>query len=245
MPAESGFDRGIAKGAVPVVDEQLTGRGLIELGMTIVTVPVAFADGVVVDVPFQVVDYDEVEQAVVVHVHPGGGDGPERSVLGVGLVEAGLGGDVGEGSVAVVVIERVAINAGHEDVFVPVIVVVADGDADVVSGSGEARFFCHVSEVSVAVVFEEAIGIFRGIFFQRFYVGAVAEEDVKFAVVVVVEDRHAACHGFGRVALRSFAAVQLEVDGLVGELDRAVGDGLRQRGGLFRRRLWMQSRLRH
>ncbi len=141
MRAESGFFRGIAKGPVAFVDEQLVRRRLVHLGMAVVVMTVTFADGLVIEIPLQIVDDDEVEQAVVVDVDPGGGDGPERAVLGVGLVEAGFGGDVGESSVAVVVIERVAVDAGDEDVFVAVVVVVADGDADVDSQCLLGRLF--------------------------------------------------------------------------------------------------------
>src|SRR5271168_2501078 len=102
--------------------------------MAVVAMAVTFADGLVVEIPLQVVDNDEVEQAVVVDIDPGGGDGPERSVLGVGLVQPGFGGDVGEGSVAVVVVERVAVDARDENVFKAVVVVIADSDAGVVAG---------------------------------------------------------------------------------------------------------------
>ena len=149
------------------------------------------------------------------------GDRPQRAVLGIGLVQPGFRCDIGEGAVAVVVIQRVAIDAGDKDVFISVVVVIADGDADVVAGSGQAGFFGDVGEVALAVVFEEAVVVLRRILLQSLDVGAVGEEDVELAVVVVVEDSHAAGHGFGRVALGRLIAVEPEIDGLEGEPNRA------------------------
>ena len=60
------------------------------------------------------------------------------------------------------------------------------------------------------------------------------KEDVELAVIVVVEDGHAARHGFRRVALRRLATIQLEVNGPESEPDRAVVPG---RGGISRFRV--------
>src|SRR5437899_1308164 len=99
MLAETRLCRGIAKGPVAFVDEQLVGRRLVHLGMAVVVVTEASTDRFVIKIPFQIVDDDEIEQAVVVDVDPGGGDGPQGAILGIGLVEPGLGGDIGESSV--------------------------------------------------------------------------------------------------------------------------------------------------
>src|SRR5215470_4689249 len=114
MRAESGFYRGVAEGTVPVVDQQLIRRGFIHLGMTVVIVTEPVADGFVIEIPFQVVEDDQIEQAVVVYVDPGPRNRPQRTKVCVGLVESGLRAYVGEGSVTVVVIERVVINPGDE-----------------------------------------------------------------------------------------------------------------------------------
>jgi len=49
-------------------------------------------------------------------------------------------GHVGERAIAIVVIKRVPIDPGHENVVVAVIVVVADCQADIEPGSLEAPF---------------------------------------------------------------------------------------------------------
>jgi hypothetical protein len=49
-----------------------------------------------------------------------------RAVAHVLLTEAGLGGDIGEGAVAVVPVQHVVTVAGDEQVLEPIVVVIAD-----------------------------------------------------------------------------------------------------------------------
>jgi hypothetical protein len=39
------------------------------------------------------------------------------------------------------------------------------------------------------------------------------------AVVVIVENRYPTRHGFGRMALRGLTTIELEVDGMINEMD--------------------------
>ena len=96
---------------------------------------VALADGLMVEIPLQVVDDYKIEQSVIVYIDPGGGDRPQRSILRIGLVQARFGCNIAERSVPVVVIERVAINARDKDIFVAVVIVVPNSDAGVVPGA--------------------------------------------------------------------------------------------------------------
>jgi len=231
MGADAGFGGDIPEGSVAVVQEELVRGGLVELGMAVIELAGrGFAGRLGVDVPGEVVDHEEVEEAVVVDIHPGSGDRPQGTVLGIGLVEAGLVCHVLEGAVALVVVEPVAVHAGDEDVLEAVVVVVADGDAVVEAGAGEACAFGDVFEVAVAVILEKAVGVFRGGLLQRPDVGAVGEEDVGMAVVVVVEDGHASGHGLRRVALGGLGAIEAEVDGAVGEVDGRWGVLARESG---------------
>ena len=45
--------------------------------MAIVAMPAGFAVGLVFEIPFQVVDDDEIEQPVIIYVDPGSGDAPK------------------------------------------------------------------------------------------------------------------------------------------------------------------------
>src|SRR5579864_5065967 len=225
MLAETRFCRGIAKSPVAFVDEQLVRSRLVHLGMAVVVVAEAGTDGFVIEIPFQIVDDDEIEQSVVVDVNPGGGDGPQGAILRVGFVETGPGGDVGKRSVAVVVIQRVAIDACYENVLIPVIVVVSDRDAGVIACPFEASLFRDVGEVSFAIVLEEAVVVLGRIFFQRLEVSAVGEKDIELAVIVVIEDSDTSGHRFRSVMLGAFVAVEFEVYGLKDEMDGAVRNG--------------------
>ena len=142
-------------------------------------------------------------------------------------------------------IERVAVDAGDKNIFVAVVVIIANGHAHVVAGARQSGFVGDVGEVSLAVVFKKTVAIFRGTLAERMDVGAVSEKNVELAVVVVIEDGHASGHGFGSMALGRFVGFELEIDGLVGEADGAIRTGLSRRCEGFRRRLRMQSRLRH
>lgn len=187
----------------------------------------------VVEVPLHIAEDDEVEEAVVIEVDPGGGGGPAAAG------GSGLGGDVGEGSVAVVVVEVVAAEAGDVEVFVAVVVVVTDGYSHVVADALETGFLGDVFEGSVGLLMEEAVPGFGagflgdGAFGRRVGEGcAVGEEDVEAAIVVVVEESDAGAHGLDEVFFCSVRglAVEDDVAGL-GDVDEGAGGG---RGGCGR-----------
>ena len=62
MRAESSLDRRIAKRSIAVVNEQLIRRWLVHLGMAVVAVPVALAHGLVIEIPLQIIDDEEIER---------------------------------------------------------------------------------------------------------------------------------------------------------------------------------------
>ena len=79
---------------------------------------------------------EEIEPAVVVEIEPDGAGGPVAfEDLGA---EAGLFADIGEGAVAVVVIENRAAVGGDEDVGEAVVVVVARRHAHAEGAAGHA-----------------------------------------------------------------------------------------------------------
>ena len=102
--------------------------------------------------------------------------------------DAGLRADIGEGAIAVVVVEDVLAPVGDEQIVVAVVVVVADADALSPAGVDESGFGGDVGEGAVAIVFEEMVGgLLSG--GKAFEARAVDEEDVQPAVVVVVDRR--------------------------------------------------------
>src|SRR5579863_1634565 len=202
--------------------------------MAVIAMPVTFAHRLVFSIPLQIINDDQVEQAIVVYVDPRRGHRPQRAIFGIGLAQSGFRGDVGKRAVAIVVVKSVAVDAGDEDVFVAIVVVVANGHANVVASARQSGFFGDVGEVAVAVVFEETVGVFWRILVERFDVGSVSKEDVEFAVIVVIKNGHPAGHGFGRMAFRSFVGIEFEIDRLVGEADWTISAGGLSRCGLSR-----------
>ena len=70
-----------------------------------------------------------------------------------------LVGDVGEGAVAVVVVEPVAAEGGYIQVFEAVVVEVTDGDAHAVADALQAGFFGDVLEGAVFFLVVEAVPV--------------------------------------------------------------------------------------
>ena len=160
----------------------------------------------------QIVDDEEIEQAVVVEVEPSGGDGPRLAEFWDDSGYARFRGDIGEGAIAVVVEELIAVHAGDVEVDEAIVVVIASGNAHGVAGALESCFFGHVGEGAVTVVTVETIPIARIRLFEGGDCGAVGEEDIQKAVVVEVEESYAPYHGFESVALGAEAVLEDEID---------------------------------
>src|SRR5271163_3082669 len=144
----------ICEGAVAIVQEELVWERLVKLGMAVFRLAFPLAVRLLVDVPTHVVHDEKIQEAVVVDVDPSRADGPQRPVLLIRLRESSFLGDVREGAVAIVVVERVAMDAAVKDIFVAVVIVIADGDADVVARSSKPGLFGYVGERAVSVVSE-------------------------------------------------------------------------------------------
>src|SRR5580698_7079952 len=121
--------------------------------------------------------------AVFVVVNPGAAGVPAR--FGAGLDEAGAFGDVGEGAVAIVVIENVLAVVGDEEIVVAVIVVVADAAGLSPAGADvKTRTIGDIGEGYVEIILEEAAMRFFA-FREALEAPAVDHKNVKPAIVVV------------------------------------------------------------
>ena len=161
-------------------------------------------------VPDDVVRDEQVQPAIVVVIQPAGRYRPHAAELRVGSGDAGLRGDVGEAAVAEVAVEGVALHAGDEDIGVAVVVEVADGDGRGIAFAGEARLGGDVGERHVAVIAKQAVIEFGAGLAEAGNGGAIGEEDVGAAVVVVVENGDAAGREFDLVELARGAVAQFE-----------------------------------
>ena len=70
MRAKAGFDGSVTKRPIAVVEEQLVGSRLVHFGMAVLAMSVAFANRLVIDIPLQIIDDDQIQQAIVIDVDP-------------------------------------------------------------------------------------------------------------------------------------------------------------------------------
>ena len=168
------------------------------------------AKRVLVHFPLAVIGDEQVEQAVVVVVHPGGRNGPHLLAVEHASAHSRLVRDVGERAVPVVV----------EELVLPCV------DARRYRASHRCRnrrwplpcrslrppprFFGYIGKGSIVIVVVQPIPILGAFFLQRRDGRAVYQVDVQIAVVVVVEQRHArppwfrvdSCSGWGNCRRR-------------------------------------------
>ena len=115
--------------------------------------------------------------------------------------DAGSRGHIGERAVPVVVVKGVPASGADEQIFVSVVVVVADCDAEVEIEvrPGEAGFRRDVLKGSVTLLMQQAV-VIGGIRLLQFrQAGAVGEEDIQTAVVIVIEDSDSAAHRLWKI----------------------------------------------
>src|SRR4051794_26075145 len=105
--------------------------------------PIAFAPLTAVDIvecPFHIASYHQVETAVVVIVHP------RRAGCPPATCHSGFVSEVRESSVSIVVVKRTPAESSNKDVFESVVVVIADSDACRITLPRQPCFFGQVLE---------------------------------------------------------------------------------------------------
>ena len=102
----------------------------------------------VFQVEVDVVSNEQVEIAIAVVV----GEGAARTVANAGDGKLSFFGDVLEGAVAAIAIERVVSLGSDQHVGMTIVVVIAGTDALAPTGLGEPGFSGDIGKVSVSVV---------------------------------------------------------------------------------------------
>src|SRR5258706_1710472 len=92
--------------------------------------------------------------AIFVIVAEGGTGAPPS-----GISHTSFSRDVGESAVAIIVIERCAIEIRNIKVFPAIVVVVSDGDAESPSAMSQPRFHRHIGESAIVVIVVELAGM--------------------------------------------------------------------------------------
>ncbi len=203
-------------------------QGIVVAGAAINRVACSLALRLGGRIPLAIVRHEQIEAPVVVVIDPGGSDGPHLLAVKRAARYAGLGGDVGERAVAVVVEQLVAIDVGHVEIGPPVVVVVTHGDAHTIALAAEAGFVGHVGEGEVPVVVKQLVLELRVVFLERRDVRSVHEVQVQEPVSVIVEDRNTRDQSLRLLLLRRGAVRAREPDtGLLSDLFKSDGTGCR------------------
>ena len=137
---------------------------------------------------------EQVQASVAVVVDPGAAG----AVPHIALAKTGFLRDVGEGAVAVVAIQHVLSIVGDEQIVEAVVVEVADGDRRRPAGLRQASLVRDIRERAVAVVLVEPVRRPR---WRPLEAGAVEDEEILPAVVVVIDECGAAADDLDDVAL--------------------------------------------
>src|SRR4051794_12328267 len=103
-------------------------------------------------IPRDIVDDEQVEQAVVVVVEPAGADGEHLSELWMHSRHPGLRRDIRKRTIAVVVKQLVVVDAGDVEVGATVVVIVGRRNAHPISSASNTGPFGDIGEGAIAVV---------------------------------------------------------------------------------------------
>ena len=146
------FERAVTPVAIQVVWQSLEGARMTVDGNPAIRIA---ARPVGVRRPLHVVDDHQVQQSVVVVVEPPGRDGP------VAARDSRAGGDVFEPAVTEISQELVLADSRHEEIDVPVVVVVRGCRAHCIPDPPHAGAVGHVREAELTVIAIEAIRVAR------------------------------------------------------------------------------------
>src|SRR6267143_540894 len=152
---DAGFLANVFEGAVAAIAIKKVGCSR-KFARRAIGLPGSTAGLAVLGVPFHVAGNKKIEMAVIIVIEKTSRDGPATAR------DCCSGGDIGERSVAVVVIEDVLSVARDEEIGKAIIVVIADGDAHAVvtsAGVGQACSFSHIREAAIFILAIKAIPV--------------------------------------------------------------------------------------
>src|SRR5437016_6235882 len=157
--------------------------------------------------PLDVIRDEQVEPTILIVVKPPCAGRPSSFVR-----DSGLGRNLGERSVAVVVVKNGAPVACHVQIRIAVVVEVADGDAlPIVPFTAYTGFLGNISKGAIAVVvIKSAAQRMRR--FVNVSCGRLDEEQVHEPVLVIVDPGDPRAHSFQVILLLSLGGILNEGD---------------------------------
>ena len=103
-------------------------------------------------IPFHIVHDKQVQQSVVIYIHPRSAHRPQWSILFIWFRDSGFLRNVGKRSISVVVVQRVPVHPAHKNILKSIVVVIPDRHSGVVSRSRQSRFFRYITKRSIPIV---------------------------------------------------------------------------------------------
>ena len=143
-------------------------------------------------VELQIVRHKKIQPAIAIIVEERAPGPPPHTLL----KQSGLSCDIGKRAVAVVAIERILSPVSDEQIFVAVVVVVADSHSGGPSRAEQTGFFRNVGERAIAVVAVKTVRRVRGCAAEP---AAIENENIHPAVVIVIDKSHAAAGCFDNI----------------------------------------------
>src|ERR1019366_3152098 len=113
---------------------------------------------------------------------------PKGGAIGpVAEGHAGFLGNIGEGTVVVIVVETVLAIVSYEQIEPSIVVIVADRHTETPALISDARFGGDIGEGAVVIVMKQGRARVWCVSFESFIGGAIHQVDVQQAVVVVID----------------------------------------------------------
>src|SRR5215475_205239 len=192
--------------AVSIVAVENVGHPVVNVRMTIdARISGKRTEFVVIHAEVDVVRHEEVNVPVIIDVAKCATRAPELRP------DAGFLGDVGKRTVSIVVIQLVSAKAGDVEICPAIVVVIGRTRSHAEAGHTNTGLRGHIGERTVLII---AVQTMPGS--RRFLlVGegtTIHKENIRPAIVVVIEDDAAASHRFGHVLLRTRAVFVLKSD---------------------------------
>jgi hypothetical protein len=153
-----------------------------------------------VRIEIDVIGHKQVEFAVAIVVNPGTAGPPMGSIP----ADTGLPGDVGEGSITVVVVKHILTPIGDKRVLKPVVVIVAHANTGRPTGTEQAGFCGHIGQGAISIVLVQPV---RGAWRSGLEAWPAEDEDVEPAVIIVIEQGASTAHRFHDVVLSENTAI--------------------------------------
>src|SRR6185369_9098612 len=162
--------------------------------------------------PVEIICDKQIEFPVAIIVEPGSGNSPEFLPGGESPAHPSSFGYIAERAVSVVVIEKIAVEAGDVKIRMAVVVVIRSRRTHTVALSTHPRAIRHVHECSIVIIAIEPIGKLALVLHQVRKMSAVGEENVEVSVTIIVQQRHTARDPVNHRLVGKSAIVENEID---------------------------------